>query len=128
MEWKTDDLTAQFEAADISQNRAMAACSYLGLLVLVPFCAGKSSGFARFHANQGLALLVAGAAYNVAAGMLAAAAFGISWVLYPAARLVQFAGLFFPVLAVMGIYNAANGKAKELPLIGKLCLLWKGVM
>ena len=33
------------------------------------------------------------------------------------------AGVLFLVLMVLGIVNAANGKAKELPILGKIRLL-----
>lgn len=124
MEWKTEDRTAQFGQADIAQNRGRAACAYLGVFVLVPLFTAKDSGFARFHANQGLALLVASLAYNVLAGILAAAVFGVAWGLYPVWQAVRFFGMIFPVLAIVGICNAARGKAKELPVIGRLRLLW----
>ena len=123
MDWKTEDATARFEHADIMQNRGRAVCAYLGVLVLVPLFGAKNSGFARFHADQGLALLVAGLAYNFIVGILATAVLGFSWGLYPLLRIIRLLGLFFPVLAIAGICNAARGKAKELPVIGKLRLL-----
>ncbi len=123
MEWKTDDLTAQFDGADIAGNKTAAAISYLGLLVSVPLFAAKGSKFAKFHANQGLALLAVGVAYNIAAGIFAAFLLSISWVLYPTVRFLRLLGLVFPVLAVMGICNAVGGKARELPIIGKMRLL-----
>ena len=123
MEWKTDDLTAHFDGADIAGNKTAAAFSYLGLLVLVSLLAAKNSKFAKFHANQGLALLAVGVAYNIAAGISAALLLNISWVLYPTVRFLQLLGLVFPVLAVIGICNAVNGKARELPIIGKMRLL-----
>lgn len=123
MEWKTDDLTAQFDGADISGNKAAAAISYLGLLVLIPLFAAKGSKFAKFHANQGLALLAVGVAYNIAARISAVLLLNISWGLYPTVRFLRLLGLIFPVLAVMGICNAVNGKARELPIIGKMRLL-----
>lgn len=124
MEWKTEDLTAQFEPADISGNRLKAACSYLGVFVLVPLLMAKKSWFARFHANQGLALLVAGLIYNLMVGILTVLTLGVSLGLYPVLRVVHFLGLFFPVFTVIGIWNAASGKAKELPVIGKIRLIW----
>lgn len=123
MDWKTEDMTEKFDGADIAGNKAAAAFSYLGVLVLVPLLAAKGSKFARFHANQGLALLAAGVAYNIAAGIFTVAILSVSWRLYPVLRAVRILGLLFPVLAVMGICNAVGGKAKELPIIGKIRLL-----
>lgn len=123
MEWKPDDMTEQFDAVDIAGNKVAAAFSYLGVLVLVPLLTAKGSGFAKFHANQGLALLVAEVAYNIAAGIFAAVLFGVSWRLYPILRAARLLSIAFPVFAVMGICNAAGGKARELPVIGKMRLL-----
>lgn len=124
MELKTDDMTVQFSSEDISENRVKAACAYFGMLVLVPLFMAKKSGYARFHANQGLGLLVTGLAYNVMIGMLTMFVLGVSWGFYPVLQVMRFLGFFFPVLAIIGIYNAASGKAKELPVIGKLRLLF----
>lgn len=54
--------------------------------------------------------------------MLAAAVLAVSWRLYFILRITRHMGLAFLVLAVTGIVNAVNGKAKELPLIGKIRL------
>lgn len=123
MKSKTDDRTKQFDSTDIAGNKTAAAFSYLGVFVLVPLFTAKDSEFARFHANQGLALLLAGVAYNIIAGILTAAFLSISWRLYPAVKILQLLGLIFPVFMLIGICNAINGKAKELPIIGKVCLL-----
>lgn len=116
------DMMEQFDGADIADNRAMAALSYLGLLVLVPILAARESRFARFHAGQGLALLLVSAAYGIASGILASAVLAVSWRLSFVVGMIRLAGLAFPVLAVMGIVNAVNGQAKELPVIGKIRL------
>ena len=38
-------------------------------------------------------------------------------------RFIKGRGISYIVLAVIGIINAANGRAKELPVIGKIKLL-----
>ena len=42
-------------------NKVMAILSYFGILVLIPIFAAKDDAFARYHANQGLVLLIASA-------------------------------------------------------------------
>lgn len=120
---RTDDRTAQFEEADIAENRTAAAFAYLGVLVFVPLTAAKGSRFARFHANQGLALLAVWVAYGIAVEIVSNAFLGISWGLYQMFQMVRLSGLVFPALVLIGIRNAVSGRAKELPLIGKLRLL-----
>ena len=59
----TEDRTAEFDKADISANKVYAILAYIGFLVLVPLIAVPKSKFARFHANQGLVLLIGEVAY-----------------------------------------------------------------
>lgn len=120
--FKTVDETGKFDGADIAENRMAAALAYVGLLVLVPLYTAKKSEFARYHARQGIVLIIVSAAYSIANGMLAAAVLAVSWRLYFILRITRLMGLAFPVLAVTGIVNAVNGKAKELPVIGKIRL------
>ena len=63
---------------DAQDNKAMGILAYLGILVLVPIFAAKESPFARFHANQGLVLLIAEAAYGIAVAILSAIFLAIS--------------------------------------------------
>lgn len=113
----TPDTTADYTKEDIDKNKVMGVLAYLGLLVLVPLLAAKDSKFARFHSNQGLVLLIAEGICSVLSAILSLIPF---WLIRLPIYLVQIA-LF--VLAIIGIVNAASGKAKELPLIGKITIL-----
>lgn len=112
-----------FDDEDIGENKAMAACSYLGALVLVPLLGAKESKFARFHANQGLALLLASVVCGASWRIVEAVLLAVSWRLYAMAETAWLAWLVFPALSVIGIRNAMRGEAKELPVIGKVRLL-----
>jgi uncharacterized membrane protein len=122
----TPDSTQQMDPDDIAQNKIFAILSYFGILLLIPWFAAPQSKFARFHAKQGINLLIV----DIAVGVLHA--------IFSAIFAVRFLGVYMgtPVwvtvifsllwlcvaaLAVIGIVNAATGKAKELPVIGK----WK---
>ena len=118
--FQTTDETGWFDSADIAENRMVAALAYVGLLVLIPLFATKESEFARYHARQGIVLVLASVAYSIANGILATAVLTVSWRLYFILRITRLMGLAFPVLAVIGIVNAISGKAKELPVIGKI--------
>lgn len=115
--------SAQFDSADIADNKVMAALSYLGLLVLIPIFAARNSRFARFHANQGLVLLLMTAAYYIVSSILVSVTLMFFWWLSFLVRIIRLAGLAIPVLAIYGIINAAKGQAKKLPVIGKMRLL-----
>jgi len=119
----TADETAQYDPKDIEANKVMALLAYLGILVLVPLLAAKDSKYARFHANQGLVLCIAAIIYGVAYSILSGIILAISWRLYFVVSLIGLVGVVFVVLCVIGIINALNGRAKELPIIGKYRLL-----
>lgn len=118
---RQDDYTAQYHPQDIADNKLMAVLSYIGILVLIPFFAEKNSHYARFHCVQGMYLWLGGLAVNVALGIVMGI-FAIipfaGWIL--SALLGFVMGVFdLAVLALMilGIVNAATGKAKNLPVI-----------
>ncbi len=119
----TADTTTEFDAADINQNKAMAILAYFGPLVLIPILAAKDSKFARYHSNQGLVLLLAAIAYGIAYSILSSIILAISWRLYFVVSIIGLVSLVITILAVIGIINAASGRAKELPLIGKFKIL-----
>lgn len=110
----------RFDSADIQKNKVMAALAYLGFLVLIPIFAAKESRFARYHAKQGLILLITEVIFYIAYGMLRFAVLSISWHLYFLVKIAGMIGYLFPVLAVIGIVNAVSGKARKLPVIGNV--------
>ncbi len=119
----TADTTAEFDANDVTQNKAMAILAYFGPLVLIPIFAAKGSKFARYHSNQGLLLLIACTAWSIVYNIINRIILAISWRLYFISSIIGIFSIVFIVLAVIGIVNAANGKAKELPVIGKYKIL-----
>lgn len=115
----TKDTTDQFESSDIEQNRVMAILAYISWLVLIPLIAAKDSKFARFHCNQGLVLAIAEIIAVVVLGLLGGLPL-IGWIFRVLESLL---GLVCFIFAVLGIVNAAGGKAKELPIVGSFKLL-----
>jgi uncharacterized membrane protein len=108
---------------DAQDNKIMAILAYLGILVLVPILAAKESPFARYHANQGLVLLIASVAYSIAVWIITFILAFISPQLALLGTLLSLVSLVFFVLAIIGIINALKGEAKELPIIGKYTIL-----
>ncbi len=105
----TPDSTSDFDPEDAKNHKGMAILAYFGILVLIPILAAKDSPFARYHSNQGLILLILG----VIVGILNK----VWWLLGTIGWIIVF------ILFIIGIVNAANGRAKELPVIGKFRLL-----
>lgn len=110
----TADTTAQFDSNDIQQNKIMAVLSYISWLVLIPLIFANKSRFARFHVNQGLVLAVVEVVSIFLLRLLGHLPL-IGWIFSIVASLM---GLVCLIFAIIGIINAASGKAKELPIIG----------
>lgn len=122
--------TDRFDAVDIQNNKAMAVLSYIGIFVLIPVFAAKNSPYARYHANQGLLLLLAGVIWGMFYSIVAVCLTILS-LFIPFLWMISFAvisilgilSLVFLALAIYGIVNAATGKAKPLPVLGRFSLL-----
>lgn len=113
---ETPDITDSYTAEDIGANKVMGILAYCGPLVLVPILAAKESPFAKFHSNQGLVLMILHIIIIIACTVLAVIPI-IGWIIGLILPLVSF------VLSVLGIINVINGRAKELPLVGKFRIL-----
>lgn len=117
------------DARDVRDNKGMAVLAYLGILVLIPIFAAKESRFARFHANQGLVLLLFEIGFGIVCSIFAAifaALFLFRATALYAALMVLLAmggGIFFLVLLILGIVNACGGNCRRLPVIGKIDIL-----
>lgn len=131
-----EDKTYEFDRMDIEDNKVFALLSYIGILVLVPLIAAPKSKFARFHANQGLVLLIGEVIYSIVRAVLLGVlrvSFRLAWgflanpvlsAVYGVISVVTgLVSLIFLVFAIIGIINAAQGKAKELPIISKLKII-----
>ena len=91
-----------------NQHRTlMGILAYIGPLVIIPLLASKDDSFVKFHAKQGLVLLVLAVILWALLPM-----FWTFWSLWWIVKLV------ITILALFGIVNVVHGKEKELPLIG----------
>ena len=95
-----------------SNDKLFGILSYIGILWLVGLLAGKTE-FAKFHANQGLVLFIAGIIIGAASAIPI-----VGWfIIAPVGSIATL------VFAIMGIVNAAQGQMKPLPLIGKFQII-----
>ena len=101
---------------DVQQNKVMAVLAYIGILFLVPLLAAPNSQYARFHTNQGLVLFL----FDIVVGILTAF---LAFIPFIGLIVSSLLGLGVFVLMILGIVNAATGKANELPLIGKIRII-----
>lgn len=108
----TKPVKVEAQSKDVEENKIYGVLAYIGILFIVPLLAAKDSPFAKFHANQGAILFIAGVAVNVV------------WIVPVLGWIVGFFGwIAVLILAVLGIINAANGKMEKLPLIGDFELI-----
>ncbi len=107
----TPDFSSTIDPQDVAQNKLMGVLAYLSWLVLIPIFAAPSSRFARFHANQGLIVAILGTVLGLLSRIPV-----VGWI-FGLLGLIPFA------LSILGIVNVANGKAKELPVIGGIRIL-----
>lgn len=103
--------TEIFEQADIDNNKTVAGLAYL--LFFLPLIVCPQSKYGRFHANQGLLLLIVAIIGNIILSIIPI----IGWILLPIYSLVIF--VFF----ILGLVNGLTGKAKRLPVFGKYDLI-----
>ena len=97
-------------------NKLLAAISYVWILCIVTILCAKEDVFARYHANQGLVLLIANIAAVIVGfilGFIPVIGGIISWIISIA--------LF--VLMILGIINAVKGEMKPLPFIGGIQII-----
>ncbi len=119
----TSDTTAEYEQEDIAKNKVFAILSYIAILWVVPLLAAPNSKFAKFHANQGLVLFIVEVIWGVASAIVNLVLGWIPVVGAVIGLVMWLLGLVLLAPMVIGIINAANGKAKELPFIGKIQIL-----
>lgn len=112
-----------YDQQDIEVNKVAAVLAYINILVVVTLIIAPNSRFARYHANQGMCLLIAEVIIGTI-GAIVVAIFGfipligglVAWVF----RVFK---LVLVILAILGIVNAAKGEAKPLPIIGEFQLI-----
>ena len=103
---------ASAEAQGIDEVKGIAALAYL--IFFVPLLTHPDNAFAKYHANQGLNLLLLAIAVNVVGGLIPI----IGWFI-----IVPLGNIAVLVLFILGLINALNGQKKPLPLIGSIELL-----
>lgn len=120
--FQTEDFTSRHTEEDIRENKAVALLSYIFILFLVPLLACPNSKFARFHANQGLVLFLTELAGSIVFGIIRVMFRFIHLGIIGSLLAWVFNALML-VLIIVGIINAAQGRARELPIIGKIHIL-----
>jgi len=117
------DRTKEFNKKEIESGKAMAILSYIGLLCLIPFFAEKNNKYVRFHAVQGLNILILGAIYGAAYAVLSAILIFIPFIGIILLFALGILSYGFAALFIWGIVNACCNNAKELPIVNKIKII-----
>jgi uncharacterized membrane protein len=96
-------------------DKLLAALSYFGILIIIPFLLAREKAFVKFHLRQGLVLVVGWIVYWLLVAVLGRIPV-IGWINYLFSPLVA---LGFLILIIVGVINSINGEEKELPLLGE---------
>ena len=131
----TEDTSKDYTKKDKDDNKGLALLSYIGPLALVPYFYNKGSKYVKYHAVQGMNLLVVWIVYAITYSLLSLikvtkscdSYLGIFtnctkatpwWIRFP----LDIVGLVLFALSVIGVVYALTGVAKKLPLIDKVTL------
>lgn len=116
-----NDYTNQFDTQDVADNKVISVLAYIPLLFWLPLVTGTKSRFGRFHANQGLILLLLYLVFVVANAIIGLI-FGwipiVGGIISGLVSLVLWA--LELALMIYGMVNTGNGRAKQLPIVGSL--------
>lgn len=112
-------------AEDAKANKGIAICAYLGILWIVPLLTtSKHSPFAKFHTNQAILVFITSVVLNIGVGIFNFILRTISWRLYGITALFSFVVWVFTLgLMITGIVFAAQGKMKDIPVLGQIHIL-----
>ena len=118
-----DSSPQQTDTSDAEQNKVMAMLGYI--LFFVPLITGdyKKSPFVHFHTNQGTALFLSCVAFGVVYVILTTILAFIPILGWALIVLIGLCWLVFPILCIVGVINAVNGKMTPLPVIGKFTII-----
>lgn len=105
---------------EVSDGKVMSIIAYLGILCFIPLLTSRDNKFVMYHTEQGIILFLS--------WVIAAIVFAfLDPILYNIIPFAHFCGgsliyslirLFLFVLMILGIINGAQGKVKELPVLG----------
>jgi len=104
-----------------SSNKVIFMLAYLGFLFFLPLVSCPESKTGRFHANQGLVLLITGFIGQFILMILFSL---LSWRLWALTSIISTLwGLALLALVIIGMINASKEEEKPLPIIGGIRII-----
>ena len=115
----TTDETESIDPADIELNKTYGGLAYF--LFFLPLLKCPDSKYGRFHANQGLLLLIFSVGLGIIGSIIATV---LTWRLWWLSSLISLAfSVSVLAIGIIGLMNGFKGQAKELPIIGRFRLI-----
>lgn len=115
---------ADVSAKDIENGKVMAIIAYI--IALIPYFAEKDNKFVRFHAIQGMNILIVCVAWSIVSnilllifGMISIGLAGIFFIIF------NLVNLALAVLDILWLVYAAQGQMKKVPFIDKIQIIKK---
>lgn len=121
-----NDRSNEFGTQEIKDNNVMCILAYIPILFWLPLVSNSSSAYCKFHANQGLCLLITAIALSIVSAVIGLI-FG--WIPILGGIISGIIGLaisaFSLGLMIYGMVMTGQNKSKELPVIGSFIELIK---
>lgn len=117
-----------------NKTKSIAVLSYLSILALIPYFNKKNNAFIKFHAKEGMNLLLVWIAYLILLRLsyfikitkriwffdtAAVRIYTPMWVIIP----MWILGILILIINIIGIVNVLRNKKEELPIVGKLNII-----
>ena len=120
----TEDEAGDMDPYDVKENKWAAAFAYFFITLFLPLGIRRQSDFARFHGNQAIVLLLT-ALFSGGAVLMAGAVLNLIPIAGEilAALLKALWGIAMLCYLLFGLRMAVTGRARALPVIGRLRLL-----
>ncbi|MDR1674370.1 MAG: hypothetical protein LBR54_02850 [Oscillospiraceae bacterium] len=118
-----EDMTYMFSEDEIGKAKTVSALCYIPILFFLPLVTAQSR-FGKFHANQSLILLLMFFIVNFIGGILGFLGL-FNWFILGGLLSICFKiiNAVLSLVCILGLVFAAQGFAKEFPVIGKIKLI-----
>lgn len=115
----TRPAVAAITEKEIQDGKGMSILAYIWILVFIPLITSRDNKYVMFHTEQGLALFITSIVVGIVFIILDPIFNRILDFYFCGGSIIYLlVRLCILVLVIMGIINAAQGKVKELPIIG----------
>ena len=113
----TKDTTSEYTQEEINKDKVVCGLAYIPILFWLPLVAGtKNSKYCKFHANNGLILLILEVIIGIVSTIL-------NIIPFVGAITGSLLGLVSLAFIIFGMVFTFQGKVKELPFIGGIKIL-----